>query len=79
MIKKTKRKIIIPRSRVCSFCKSKTIPMWEDYEKLGEFLSPRSRILSSQLTGVCGRHQRKLATSIKQARHLALLPFITME
>jgi small subunit ribosomal protein S18 len=27
-------------------------------------------------TGVCAKHQRKLALAIKQARHLALLPYV---
>ncbi len=26
-------------------------------------------------TGVCAKHQRRLAVAIKRARHLALLPF----
>ncbi|HEX8923914.1 MAG TPA: 30S ribosomal protein S18 [Patescibacteria group bacterium] len=69
----------IKRERACIFCKNKTVPVWEDYEKLGEFLSARSRILSSQASGTCVRHQRKLAKAIKQARHLGLLPFTTQE
>ena len=27
------------------------------------------------VTGTCARHQRDLTTSIKRARHLALLPY----
>lgn len=65
------------RERGCTFCKNKTIPKWEDYEKYGEFLSPRARIMAAQFTGVCAKHQRKLIKAIKQARHLALLPFVT--
>ncbi|MGD9406101.1 MAG: 30S ribosomal protein S18, partial [Anaerolineae bacterium] len=26
-------------------------------------------------TGTCAKHQRRLATAVKRARHLALLPF----
>ncbi|MFA6250985.1 MAG: 30S ribosomal protein S18 [Candidatus Shapirobacteria bacterium] len=59
----------------CSFCKSKASPKWQDYEKLGNYLSVRGRILSSSYSGVCVKHQRKLAKAVKQARHLALLPF----
>ena len=63
------------RGKDCFFCKSKTVPNWRDYEKLREYLSPRCRILSSQMTGVCMKHQRKLSQVIKEARELALLPY----
>jgi small subunit ribosomal protein S18 len=28
------------------------------------------------LSGVCARHQRQLATAVKRARYLALVPYI---
>lgn len=65
------------KEKGCLFCKTKTIPRWEDYEQYGDFLSPRGRIIASQFSGVCAKHQRKLSRAIKQARHLALMPFIT--
>ena len=67
------------RGRDCAFCKSKKSPNWRDYEKLAEFLSTRKRILPSQMTGVCMKHQRELARVIKEARELALLPYIAKE
>jgi small subunit ribosomal protein S18 len=67
------------KDKVCAFCKDKTVPAWQDYEKLGEFLSPRGRILPRGLSGVCVKHQRRLAEAIKQARHLALMPFVTQD
>lgn len=77
------RKLAILRARIkgreqgCFFCKQKVFPRWEDYEKLAEYLSARARIISRQFTGVCVRHQRELATAVKRARHLGLLPFVT--
>ncbi|HOR02048.1 MAG TPA: 30S ribosomal protein S18 [Candidatus Woesebacteria bacterium] len=65
------------KEKGCSFCKTKTVPVWEDYEKYYEYLSPRGRIIARQYTGICARHQRKLVKVIKQARHLGLLPFTT--
>lgn len=65
------------KEKGCTFCKTSTLPKWEDYDKYKEYLSPRSRILAGQFTGTCARHQRKLIRAIKQARHLGLLPFVT--
>jgi small subunit ribosomal protein S18 len=67
------------RGKKCPYCLAKNVPVWQDYEKMKEFLSPRGRIISSIMSGVCVRHQRGLARAIKQARHLALLPFTSQE
>ncbi len=67
------------RGKDCFFCKSKKYPNWRDFEKLREFLSPRCRILSAQMSGVCMKHQRKLSQVIKEARELALLPYTASE
>ncbi len=40
------------------------------------YLTERSKILPSRITGMCAPHQRKLARAIKRARYLALLPYI---
>ncbi|MGI5840618.1 MAG: 30S ribosomal protein S18 [Patescibacteria group bacterium] len=78
---RAKREKITPavRSKECQFCKADIVPSWQEYEVLKNYLSSRGRILSSQYTGVCVKHQRKLARAIKQARHLALVPFTTQE
>lgn len=65
------------RERGCAFCKNKTNPEWKKYEDLRDFLSVRGRIISRQYSGVCAHHQKELAKAVKQARHLALLPFTT--
>lgn len=53
----------------------KKTPDYKDYKYLAKFVSDRGKIKSSEYTGVCARHQRKLSNAIKRARHLALLPF----
>lgn len=65
------------KEKGCSFCKAGTLPKWEDYEKFYDFLSPRGRLIAGVYSGTCAKHQRKLSRAIKQARHLALLPFVT--
>jgi small subunit ribosomal protein S18 len=40
------------------------------------FLTEQGKIRPRRQTGVCAKHQRQLATAIKRARHLAMLPFV---
>lgn len=49
-----------------------------DYKDIGlleEYLSETAKIVPSRITGTKVKHQRQLATAIKRARFLALLPF----
>ena len=65
---------IVPKN--CPFCNTKTEPDFREMEHLGKYISDRGRILAHTRTGVCSKHQRAIAQSIKHARHLALLPFV---
>lgn len=49
---------------------------YKDVSVLKKFINPHGRILSTKRTGVCAKNQRKLAQAIKQARFMALLPYI---
>ncbi len=49
---------------------------YKDEKLLSRFLTERGKILPRRLTGVTARHQRQLATAIRRARYLALLPYI---
>ena len=63
------------RKKVCVFCgKDKTID-YKDVSLLRKYNSERGKILPRRITGNCARHQRELTTSIKRARHIALLPY----
>lgn len=73
------------KRRVTSTRKRKTCPFesdpdvkidYRDVALLKRYLSPRGKILPSRITGVSARKQRELATAIKRARNLALLPFV---
>ena len=50
---------------------------YKDTETLKKFLNPHARILSRKRTGVCAKHQRKLAQAVKRARFMGLLPYIS--
>lgn len=64
-----------PLSTKCLFCEAKKDPSYKDYVDIAKYLSDRSRIFSRERSGVCSKHQRKLATEVKRARFLALLPY----
>jgi small subunit ribosomal protein S18 len=67
----------IAKERGCVFCRSEIALNWQNYDKFGDYLSPRGRILPAQFNGNCAKHQRALAKVIKQARHLGLIAFTT--
>ncbi|OHA18366.1 MAG: 30S ribosomal protein S18 [Candidatus Taylorbacteria bacterium RIFCSPHIGHO2_01_FULL_45_63] len=49
---------------------------YKDVELLKKFLNPHGRMLSRKKTGVSAKHQRKIATAVKRARFMALLPYV---
>lgn len=62
----------------CHFCNNNIKDIdYKDVDTLKNFLDPHARIIKHGRTSVCAKHQRKLATAIKRARFLALLPYIT--
>jgi small subunit ribosomal protein S18 len=65
-----------PKKKVCSFCQEKTA--YVDYKDTGllrKYISDRGKIRARRVTGNCTRHQRDIATAIKNAREMALLPY----
>lgn len=63
------------RPKVCPFCTGEQeITDYRDGRMLRRFISDTAKILPRRRTGVCAKHQRRLATTIKQARVLAIIP-----
>jgi len=48
---------------------------YKDTEVLRRFLSDRGRIRARAVTGLSPQQQRQLATAVRNAREMALLPF----
>jgi len=71
-----KRGKIRRRKKVCFFTQNSVSPDWKNIDVIGRFITERGKILPRRLTGVSAKHQRTLATEIKRARHLGLLPFV---
>jgi len=49
---------------------------YKDVKLLQRFISERGKIVPSRITAVNTKKQRELATAIKRARHLGLLPYL---
>mgnify|MGYP003734884677 CR=1 FL=1 len=61
----------------CYYCVNKNIPVdFKDVLELQRFVSHYARIVPRRRSGLCAKHQRKVATAIKRARIMGLLPFI---
>lgn len=65
-----------PKKKVCQFCKDKTRRVdYKDTALLRKFISDRGKIRARRVTGNCVQHQRDVATAVKNAREMALLPY----
>ena len=65
-----------PKKKVCVFCKDKTEYIdYKDTALLRKYISDRGKIRARRVTGNCTQHQRDVATAVKNAREMALLPF----
>ncbi len=63
--------------KVCYFTKNKiTYIDYKDVELLKKFISPNGKITPRRVTGTSAKYQRMLATAIKRARQMALLPYV---
>lgn len=64
------------KKKFCIFCKDKaTYVDYKDVTLLRKFISDRGKIRARRVSGNCAQHQRDVATAVKNAREMALLPF----
>jgi small subunit ribosomal protein S18 len=64
------------KRKVCEFCVNKATGIdYKNVSKLKRSVSERGKILPRRTTGTCARHQRWVASAVKRAREIALLPF----
>lgn len=63
--------------KVCYFTKNNvTYIDYKDVELLKKFVSGNGKIIPRRVTGTKAKYQRMLATAIKRARQMALLPYV---
>ncbi len=64
------------RKRFCRFTAEGVSEIdYKDIATLKNYISETGKIVPSRITGTKARYQRQLATAIKRARYLALLPY----
>jgi len=72
----SKSKSLLNKDRYCYFCVNTAKDIdYKQWQILQRFTSSYGKIVPRRKSGVCHKHQRKLATAIKQSRFMALLPF----
>jgi len=52
---------------------------YKDTESLKKMISGNGKILSRKRTGATAMEQREIASAIKRARFMALLPYVTIQ
>jgi small subunit ribosomal protein S18 len=72
-----KRPVSPARRRYCALCKEKVDQVdYKDVTTLRKFVSDRGKIKTRRVTGACRRHQAQVASAVKMAREMALLPYV---
>jgi small subunit ribosomal protein S18 len=65
------------RKRVVYRFKDDEFVDYKDIALLRKFMSDRGKIRSRRVTGLSEKRQREVATAIKNAREMALLPYLS--
>ncbi len=64
------------RRKFCRFTAEKTVEIdYKDLDVLKAYITETGKIVPSRITGTSAKYQRQLATAIKRARYLSLLPY----
>ena len=65
------------KRRNCFFCKEHIAEIdYKNVNQLRRYISEKGKIRSRRITGACRRHQVQVATAVKRAREMALLPYV---
>ena len=65
------------RRKSCYFCRDKVQEIdYKNTAQLRRYISEKGKIRSRRITGACRRHQIQVASAVKRAREMALLPYV---
>jgi small subunit ribosomal protein S18 len=71
------RRPFFRRRKTCPFSGANAPKIdYKDVRLLQRYVSERGKIVPSRITAVSAKRQRELATAIKRARYLSLLPYL---
>jgi len=71
------RRPFFRRRKTCPFSGANAPKIdYKDVKLLQRYISERGKIVPSRITAVSAKKQRELATAIKRARFMALLPYV---
>lgn len=78
ILKKRSKKNGFKTAKHCKFCSTSedVILDYKNVSLLRNFITERGKILPSRISGTCAKHQRILTSEIKNARIMALLPYV---
>ena len=62
------------RKKICHMCAGKPVN-YKDINIISKYISDSGKILPRRFTGTCAKHQRYIASQVKLARFMALIPF----
>jgi small subunit ribosomal protein S18 len=73
----TTRRPFFRRRKSCPFSGANAPKIdYKDVKLLSRYVSERGKIVPSRITAVSQKKQRELATAIKRARFLGLMPYV---
>jgi small subunit ribosomal protein S18 len=62
------------KKKICQMCAGKTVD-YKDVEIIRKYINEKHKIVPRRVTGACAKHQRYIATQVKRARFMALIPY----
>lgn len=65
-----------PKEKHCFYCTNNFVIDYKDTQNLQRFTSSYHKIVPRRRSGLCAKHQRRVAQALKRARIMALVPFV---
>ena len=63
------------KKKICQMCAGKSVD-YKDVNIVTKYINEKGKIMPRRMTGACAKHQRHIATQVKYAWHMALIPFV---
>lgn len=62
------------RKKICQMCAGKDVN-YKDVDIVKKYINESGKMLPRRVTGACAKHQRFIATQVKRARFIGLVPY----